>query len=83
MIYSRERFGLDKAEATLRGSQRAAQTVTEGPRRGLACEEIRPGYGKFSAGSVASQFESLFPTRSARSWSVLVTEGRRQERASA
>jgi len=35
--------------------------MTEGPRRGLACDEIRPGYGKFSVGSVASQFEFPFP----------------------
>jgi toxin ParE1/3/4 len=49
--YSSERFGLDEAEAYLRGIQRAAATVTEDPRRGLACEEIRSGYRKFSVGS--------------------------------
>ena len=49
--YSLERFGLDKAEAYLRGIQRAAETVTEDPRRGVACDEIRAGYRKFSVGS--------------------------------
>jgi toxin ParE1/3/4 len=46
-----ERFGLDRAEAYLRGIQRAAMTVMEDPRRGLACDEIRSGYRKFSVGS--------------------------------
>ena len=49
--YSFERFGLDKAEAYLREIQRAAMTVAEEPRRGLACDEIRSGYRKFSVGS--------------------------------
>ena len=39
--YSFEQFGLDKADAYLRDIQRAALTVTEDPRRGLACDEIR------------------------------------------
>lgn len=50
-VYSLERFGLDKAEAYLRGIQRAAETVTEDPRRGVGCDEIRAGYRKFSVGS--------------------------------
>ena len=49
--YSFEQFGLDKAEAYLRDIQRAAMTVTEDPRRGLGCDEIRSGYRKFSVGS--------------------------------
>jgi toxin ParE1/3/4 len=49
--YSFEQFGLDKPDAYLRTIQRAVATVTEGPRRGLACDEIRSGYGKFSVGS--------------------------------
>jgi toxin ParE1/3/4 len=49
--YSFERFGLDKAEAYLRGIQHAAMTVTEELRRGLECDEIRSGYRKFSVGS--------------------------------
>jgi toxin ParE1/3/4 len=48
--YSFERFGLDEAQAYLRGIQRAAMTVTEDPRRGLACDEIRSGYRKFFVG---------------------------------
>jgi toxin ParE1/3/4 len=49
--YSVEQFGVDKAETYLRDIQRAAMTVTEDPRRGLGCDEIRSGYRKFSVGS--------------------------------
>jgi toxin ParE1/3/4 len=49
--YSADQFGLDQADLYLRGIQRAAMTVAEDPRRGLACDEIRSGYRKFSAGS--------------------------------
>jgi toxin ParE1/3/4 len=34
----------------LRELQRAAETVAEDPRRGLACDNIRSGYRKFPAG---------------------------------
>ncbi len=37
--YSVEQFGLDKAEAYLRGIQRAAMTVAENSCRGLACAD--------------------------------------------
>ena len=49
--YSVEQFGLDKAEAYPRDIRRATSTVAEDPRRGLACDEIRSGYRKFSVGS--------------------------------
>ncbi len=49
--YSFERFGFEKAEAYLRELQRAAETVAEDPRRGLACDNIRSGYRKFPVGS--------------------------------
>ena len=49
--YSFDGFGLDKAEAYLRGIERAAATVAEDPRRGIACDEIRSGYRKLSVGS--------------------------------
>jgi toxin ParE1/3/4 len=49
--YSCERFGFEKAEAYLRELQRAAETVAEDPRRGLACDNIRSGYRKLSVGS--------------------------------
>ena len=49
--YSLERFGFEKAEAYLRELQRAAETIAEDPRRGLACDNIRSGYRKFSVGS--------------------------------
>jgi toxin ParE1/3/4 len=48
---SRERFGVEKAEAYLRDIQRAAETVAEDPRRGRACDDIRVGYRKFSVGA--------------------------------
>jgi plasmid stabilization system protein ParE len=41
--YSLERFGFEKAEAYLRELQRAAETIAEDPRRGLACDNIRSG----------------------------------------
>jgi toxin ParE1/3/4 len=49
--YSVDQFGLDKTDAYLRDIQRAAMAVTDDPRRGLACDEIRSGYRKFSVGS--------------------------------
>jgi toxin ParE1/3/4 len=49
--HSVDQFGLAKADLYLRDIQRAAMTVTDDPRRGLACDEIRPGYQKFSVGS--------------------------------
>ena len=49
--YSFERFGFEKAEAYLRELQRAAETVAEDPRRGLACDNISSGYRKFPVGS--------------------------------
>jgi toxin ParE1/3/4 len=62
--YSFERFGLDKAQAYLRGIQRAAMTVTEDPRCGFACDEIRSGYRKFSVGSRVLFFRGRRPTSS-------------------
>ena len=49
--YSFERFGFEQAQAYLRELQRAAETVAEDPRRGLACDNIRSGYRKFAVGS--------------------------------
>jgi toxin ParE1/3/4 len=49
--YSADQFGLDKADAYLRDIERAATTVTDDPRRGLVCDEIRSGYRKLSVGS--------------------------------
>jgi toxin ParE1/3/4 len=49
--YSADQFGLDRADLYLRDIQRAAMTVAEDPHRGLACDEIRSGYRRFSVGS--------------------------------
>jgi toxin ParE1/3/4 len=56
--YSFERFGFEKAEAYLRELQRAAETVAEDPRRGLACDDIRVGYRKFAVGSHVLFFQA-------------------------
>jgi toxin ParE1/3/4 len=49
--YSVDQFGVDKADVYLHNLQRAAMTVTEDPGRGVACDEIRSGYRRFSVGS--------------------------------
>ena len=45
------RFGLDQAEAYVRGIERAISTVAADPRRGRACDDVRAGYHKFLVGS--------------------------------
>ena len=44
-------WGADRAERYLRALQRGMETVASDPRRGRSCEDIRPGYFKFAAGS--------------------------------
>jgi toxin ParE1/3/4 len=56
--YSIERFGFEKAEAYLRALQRAAETIAEDPRRGLACDNIRRGYRKLTVGSHVLFFQA-------------------------
>ena len=49
--YGEERWGPAQAERYLRRFQAAFYSLAEDPRRGRACDEIRPGYAKFAAGS--------------------------------
>jgi len=49
--YSFDQFGLDKADVYLRDLQRAVP-LTQDPRRGLACDEIRSGYRGWRSYSV-------------------------------
>jgi toxin ParE1/3/4 len=44
-------WGADRAELYLRALQRGVETIASDPRRGRACDEIRPGYFKFRVGS--------------------------------
>jgi toxin ParE1/3/4 len=45
------RWGPEQAEDYMRRLQGAIETVARDPRRGRACDEIRPGYRKFAAGA--------------------------------
>ena len=49
--YTDERWGVAQATRYVRELQRAIETVARDPRRGRACDDIRPGYRKFSAGA--------------------------------
>ncbi len=49
--YTSTQWGLAQAETYIRGFQTAIETVAENPKRGRPCDEIRPGYFKFSVGS--------------------------------
>ena len=49
--YSAERWGFDQADSYLRLLQRAIEAVAADPRRGTSCEEVRPGYREYPAGS--------------------------------
>ncbi|WP_332702799.1 type II toxin-antitoxin system RelE/ParE family toxin [Devosia sp.] len=49
--YSRSQWGLDQAEAYLRYLQQAIETIAADPRRGRACDHIRPGYFKLNCRS--------------------------------
>lgn len=49
--YSCERWGVDQAERYLLELEQAIERSAMNPLIGGACEEIRPGYRKLSAGS--------------------------------
>lgn len=49
--YSREQWGVDQAERYLRDIQHGIESVAANPRRGRACDDIRPGYFKLAVGS--------------------------------
>lgn len=49
--YTHDRWGTDQAEAYLRELRHAVDRAAANPWIGRACDEIRPGYRKLSAGS--------------------------------
>jgi toxin ParE1/3/4 len=49
--FTEERWGVVQAKQYVRELQRAIETVARDPRRGRACDDIRAGYRKFSAGA--------------------------------
>lgn len=49
--YTEERWGTDRAERYIKELQQAIETVAHDPGRARSCDDIRPGYRRFSAGS--------------------------------
>jgi toxin ParE1/3/4 len=49
--YTEERWGLNQAKRYTRELQRAIETVARNPERARSCDDIRPGYRRFSVGS--------------------------------
>jgi len=49
--FGEAQWGVDRAERYIRQIQGAVETVAADPRRGRRCDEIRPGYFKFAAGT--------------------------------
>ena len=48
--YTEERWGAAQARRYVRELQRAIETVARAPQRGRACDDVRHGYRRFSAG---------------------------------
>ncbi len=48
--YTSERWDDRQAEEYLREIQRAVERISENPKLGLACDEVRTGYRKHSVG---------------------------------
>jgi toxin ParE1/3/4 len=49
--YTEERWGLNQAKRYTREIQRAIETIAADPGRARNCDDIRPGYRRFSVGS--------------------------------
>ncbi len=49
--YSREQWGVDRAEAYIGQIRGVLDLASANPRLGRACDDIRPGYFKLIAGS--------------------------------
>ena len=49
--YTAERWGMGQAEDYIRLLQKAVETIARDPRRGRTCDDIRPGYRKYSVAS--------------------------------
>ena len=49
--YTEDRWDLAQAEAYVRELRAAIERIAGDPRRGHPCDEIRPGYRRYSIGS--------------------------------
>jgi toxin ParE1/3/4 len=49
--YSVENWGAEQAERYIGEIRKAIETLERDPRRGRSCDEVRPGYRKYPAGS--------------------------------
>ena len=49
--YTAERWDTDQAELYVRRIKSALESIASNPRRGRACEHVRPGYSKYPVGS--------------------------------
>jgi toxin ParE1/3/4 len=49
--YTAANWGIDQAEHYVRLIQRAIEIVADNPGRGRICDDVRPGYRKYPAGS--------------------------------
>lgn len=49
--FTEKRWGLNQAKRYTRELQRAIETIARDPRRAHNCDDIRPGYRRFSVGS--------------------------------
>jgi len=49
--FTGERWDIRQAETYIDEIRAAIERVTEDPRRGHSCDEIRPGYRRYSIGS--------------------------------
>jgi toxin ParE1/3/4 len=49
--YTADRWNDDQAERYTKDLQRAIDTLARNPRKGRPCDQLRPGYRKFSVGA--------------------------------
>jgi toxin ParE1/3/4 len=49
--YTADRWNDDQAERYTKDLRRAIETIARNPRKGRPCDQIRPGYRKFSIGA--------------------------------
>ena len=49
--YTADKWGIEQAELYIRELWQAMAFVAADPRRGKACDDIRPGYRRYPAGS--------------------------------
>lgn len=49
--YTEEHWGLRQAALYTKELQKAIETIARDPRSGRACDDVRPGYRRFSVGA--------------------------------